>query len=114
MHTDNKIYQFAASAGALEGYLYGKSTPLELDLAALADWINNLQGAYEHMPDDVRERIQADLDRTLGRALHSLKTALGESDELCIRLLEMIDNRENLPASADDFSKRKWFKNEPR
>ncbi len=103
------IYQFAASAGALEGYVYRKSGPADLDLPALADWIGNLEKAYHHLPDEVRNVIQADLDRTLGRAFHSLKTALGGSDELVVRLAGMIRDRERMPTHPDDFTKRKWF-----
>ncbi len=109
MHIHNKIYQFAASAGALEGYVYGKKKPSDLDLAALSDWIGNLTAAYQHLPEDVRERIQPDLDRTLGRSLHSMEAVLGKNSDLVCRLAKMIRNWEQLPSSPDDFSKRKWF-----
>ena len=109
MHTYTKIYQFAASVGALEGYVYRKQEPAELDLEALSSWIDNICKAYEHLPTEVRDKFQADLDRTLGRALHSLKTALGEKDERVARLQALIRGDGRMPVSADDFNKRKWF-----
>jgi hypothetical protein len=109
MHLETKIYQFAASAGALEGYVYGKKSPDELDLAALSSWIDNLCRAYGHLPEETLARIQPDLDRTLGRALISLKEALGERNKLPARLKTLVRDEDRMPTSADDFNKQKWF-----
>jgi len=109
MHTYTQIYQFASSVGALEGYVYKKPGPAALDLPALTSWIDNICKAYEHLPAEVRDKFQADLDRTLGRALHSLKAALGEKDERVGRLQALIQGGGRMPVSADDFNKRKWF-----
>jgi hypothetical protein len=109
MHIYTKIYQFAASVGALEGYVYNKQNPAELDLAALTSWIDNICKAHKHLPPTATAAFQADLDRTLGRALHSLKTVLGERDERIGRLHTLIRGDDRMPVSADDFNKRKWF-----
>ena len=108
MHIYRKIYQFAASAGALEGYVYRK-TRAELDLEALEKWTDNLRRGYDHLPAAARAEFQADLDRTLGRALHSLTAALGKEHELAARLQALIAGVGDRPASADDFNKQKWF-----
>ncbi|NPA25134.1 MAG: hypothetical protein GXO34_04825 [Deltaproteobacteria bacterium] len=109
MHIYTKIYQFAASVGALEGYVYKKQSPDELDLPALTAWIDNICQARDHLPAEALAEFQADLDRTLGRAVISLKAALGENDERIGRLQALIRGDGRMPVSADDFNKRKWF-----
>jgi len=97
-----EIYEFAASAGALEGYVYGKET---LSEQAIAKWCNNLSNAYNCLPPDVRKEFQPSCDGTLGRALRSLLPLLGEDHESIGKLRSMIAGQ--LPASADDFQKNK-------
>lgn len=109
MHTYVKIYQFAASIGALEGYVYQKSNAEALGLPALTVWIDNICKAYNHLPVEVLSEFHDDLDRTAGRALHSLVAALGDEHELVIKLQSIIKERGNMPVSADDFNKKKWF-----
>jgi hypothetical protein len=60
MHIYQKLYEFAASAGSFEGYVYRKQTD-EMDMEALANWTNNLLGAYKQMPVEVREELQASI-----------------------------------------------------
>ena len=104
MHTDTQIYEFAASAGAFEGYVYRRK---EVDPAALTRWINNLLDAYKLFPPDVREHFQTSLNGTLGRAIASLLPVLGKEHDVIKKLTTMVTAPP--PASADDFQKKKWF-----
>jgi hypothetical protein len=104
MHLYAQIYDFAASAGALEGYVYHKE---EVDLMAVQVWIGNLHQAYQLLSAPVLEEVQPYLDMTLGRAFRSLVPLLGEKQELVMKLRSMIKGP--LPDSPDDFQKRKWF-----
>ena len=99
-----EVYEFAASAGAFEGYVYGKK---EIDAAILNRWSDNLVSAYYHLPEEVRESFQHALDGTLGRALRSLLPLLGENHEIITKLKSIIKG--DLPQSANDFEKKKWF-----
>ena len=99
-----QIYEFAASAGALEGYVYGKET---LSEAVIAKWCNNLLIAYNLIPPEARKQFQTSCDQTLGRAIRSLLPLLGEDHETIGKLQSMIVGQ--LPSSADDFQKDKGF-----
>lgn len=99
-----QIYEFAASAGALEGYVYGKKTVSE---QVLAKWCNNLVTAYNLITPEARQQFQASCDGTLGRAIRSLLPLLGENHDIIGKLRSMIAGQ--LPASADDFNKNKGF-----
>ena len=108
MHLYSKIYQFAASAGAFEGYVYKKKNSQELgDMIALSGWIDNIVAAYDHLPDEAVELFQDSCDRTLGRAILSLSPVLGEDHEFINKLKSIIKG--SMPASPDDFNKTKWF-----
>ncbi len=104
MHTDTQIYEFAASVGAFEGYVYRRT---EVDPAVLSRWSNNLLEAYRLFPPDVREHFQKSLNGTLGRAIASLLPLLGNEHEVIKKLLTMVTTPP--PASADDFQRKKWF-----
>ena len=95
-----QIYEFAASAGALEGYVYGKET---VSQQAMAKWCNNLLNAYGQIPPEARQQFQTSCDGTLGRAIRSLLPLLGEHHESIGKLRSMIVGQ--LPSSADDFRK---------
>ena len=75
MHTYNKIYEFAASAGALEGYVYKKE---KIDPNEINNWVNNLVSAYKNLPKEAIDEFHSSLDGTLGRAIRSLIAVLGE------------------------------------
>ncbi len=105
MHVFKSIYEFAASAGAFEGYVYRRD---DLDMKALANWAANLKAAYAILPQEVLVEIQPSIDRTLGRAVQSLSLALGEGHGLAEKLRSMTKGR--LPKSPDDFQKEKAFK----
>jgi hypothetical protein len=99
-----RVYEFGASVGALEGYVYRRE---EVDLKALPIWIGNLLEAYRLLPDSVLDEIQPALDMTLGRAFKSLSLLLGENHGIVVKVRSMIKG--GLPESPDDFQKKKWF-----
>lgn len=103
------IYQFAASVGALEGYVYKKCGVEDLDLPALSVWTDNICQAYNNLPTEVLQDFQDFLDQTVSRTIHSLKAALGEDHKLVLKLKSMVKGEVDLPTSADDFNKKKWF-----
>jgi len=92
------VFDFAASAGAFEGYVYRKG---HLNPGDLDNWIENLVRQYGAFPQDVRSRIQASVDRTVGRAVQSL-TALFGKDHAHVRTLMSL-TKGALPVSPDDF-----------
>ena len=104
MHLYSKIYEFAASAGALEGYVYQKD---KVDMEALTNWVENLVAAYNHLPSEALDEFQSSLDQTIGRAIRSLSSALGQEHKIFQKLESIVVG--SLPASADDFQKKKWF-----
>ena len=104
MHIYAMIYEFAASAGALEGYVYARQ---ELDMKALPVWVDNLVEAYRFLPETARGTFQPSCDQTLGRAVRSLIPHLGEGHEIVSKIRSMVAGP--LPASPDDFEKKKWF-----
>lgn len=107
MHLYTKIYQFASSLGALEGYVYRKKSSEELGMESLAKWIDNIMMAYSYFPAEVLDEFQHDCDRTAGRAIHSLNPVLGQDHDLIKKLRTLVKG--DMPVSADDFNKKKWF-----
>jgi hypothetical protein len=105
VHLFARIYEFAASAGAFEGYVYRRE---DLDMKALANWVGNLKAAYALLSREALDEIQPSIDQTLGRAIQSLVLRLGEDDSMVDTLRSMTRGR--LPASPDDFQKEKAFK----
>lgn len=99
-----QVYEFAASAGALEGYVYQKTA---LSEAAVAKWCANLVTVYNRIPPEVRVQFQSSCNGTLGRAIHSLMPLFGEHHETVSKLRSLIVGP--MPASADDFQKDKGF-----
>jgi hypothetical protein len=102
-----KVYEFAASAGAFEGYVYHKQLD-DIDMDSLTDWVGNLLGAYERLSPDVRSEFQTSCDQTLGRAIRSVALILGANHDIVVNLRSMVKGE--LPESPDDFQKTKWFK----
>jgi hypothetical protein len=93
-----EIYDFAAKAGALEGYVYPKK---EVDLSYLPKWVDHIVDQYRGLPPDVRDDFQRLCDGTLGRAIQSLLPSLGEGHEVIKKLKSILSGR--LPSSLDDF-----------
>ena len=106
MHIYQKIYEFAASAGAFEGYVYRRPKP-EIDTEALSKWVDNLFEAYGNLSPEVLDEIQVSIDRTLGRAIKSLIFLFDERHALVNKLQRTVKGE--LPESPDDFQKEKWF-----
>jgi len=106
MHIYQQIYEFAASAGAFEGYVYRKKN-FDIDVAALSNWTDNLLNAYHYLPADVVAEFQSACNQTLGRAIKSLIPVFGEEHELVSKLKKIVKGE--LPETADDFQKQKWF-----
>ena len=106
MHIYQKIYEFAASAGAFEGYVY-RRPKAEIDTEALSNWVDNLIDAYENLASEVRDECQPSIDQTLGRAVKSLGFLFDDRNALINRLQKIVKGE--LPGSPDDFQKEKWF-----
>jgi len=94
-----EVYDFAAKAGALEGYVYPKE---KVDLGYLPRWVDNLVDHYRRLPSEVREEFQSLCNGTLGRTIQSLLPSLGESHEVIKKLKSIISG--NLPSSPHDFT----------
>ena len=92
------IYEFAARAGALEGFVYGKD---KIEPGSLKNWVNNLVNQHHALSDDGRADFQDLCDGTLGRAIQSLIPLLGEDHELIQQLKSLVQGQ--LPSSPDDF-----------
>jgi len=92
-----KVYDFAAKAGALEGYVY----PKEMEPSLLPVWVDHIVQGYQALPPEVREEFQDLCDGTLGRAIQSLLPILGE-DHAVIKKLKSC-TAGTLPGSYDDF-----------
>jgi len=104
VHPYKNIYEFAASAGALEGFVYHKDSMNPDDIS---NWVGNLVDAYGILPRDAIDEIQPAIDLTIGRAVRSLVPLLGEEHDIVKELGSMITGL--LPESSDDFQKKKWF-----
>jgi hypothetical protein len=94
-----EVYDFAAKAGALEGYVYQKE---KIDVNYLPRWVDNLVNQYHRFPSGVKEDFQSLCNGTLGRAVHSLLLHLSEDHEVIKKLKGMISGK--LPLSPDDFT----------
>ncbi len=107
MHIYLEIYEFAASAGALEGYVFQRA---DLNPDALNNWVQNLVKQYYALPVEARESFQGSLDRTLGRAALSLISILGKEHDHVRSLKSLIVGK--MPDSPKDFEKEKKAKSE--
>jgi len=96
------LYDFAAKAGSLEGYVYPKG---KVDMSYLARWSDNLVKQYQDLPPEAREEIQSQCNETLGRAIQSLVPILGEDHEVIKKLRSLVKGK--LPSSPDDFAYRR-------
>ncbi len=95
-----QLYEFAANAGAFEGYVYPRE---KVDPSYLPRWASNLVKDYARLPDEVRGEFQDLCDGTLGRAIRALIPLLGEDHEVIEQLRSLTQGR--LPSSPDDFSR---------
>ncbi|MGB9628675.1 MAG: hypothetical protein ACPL6D_08435 [Thermodesulfobacteriota bacterium] len=93
-----ELYDFAAKAGALEGYVYSKE---KVDPSYLPLWVEHLVNQYHQLPPEVREDFQTLCDGTIGRAIQSLIPFLGDDHEVVKKLKTIV---KNLPSSPNDFT----------
>ena len=104
MHLFTQLYEFSASVGALEGFVYQRP---DVEAATIEKWVENLEKAYRLLPENAVKEIQPALDGTLGRAVKSVTKVLGEEHVLVQKLKAMVKG--SMPSSPDDFQKAKWF-----
>jgi hypothetical protein len=97
MSVNRQVYDFAAKAGALEGWVYKR----EVDVSYLPMWIQHLVDLYGGLPEDVRTEIQDMCNETVGRTIQSLLPFLGEEHELMKKLRGMTVGK--IPSDPDDF-----------
>ncbi len=109
MHDFLIIYEFAASIGAFEGYVYGKTHVDEYNMDALENWSDNIISAYKHLPDALLREFQDQCNQTAGRAICSMEPVLGKAHQITQRIYALITQDEPLPESPDAFNKKKWF-----
>ena len=99
MTTYREVYDFAAKAGALEGYVYQKE---KIDVNYLPRWVDNLVDQYHRFPSEVKEDFQTLCNGTLGRTVQSLLPHLGENHDVVKKLKSVISGK--LPLSPNDFT----------
>ena len=92
------IYDFAAKAGSLEGWVYPKE---KVNISYLPRWSDNVVKQYQDLPPEAREEIQSQCNETLGRAIQSMVPILGEDHEVIKKLKGLVKGK--LPSSSDDF-----------
>jgi hypothetical protein len=97
----SNIYEFAARAGAFEGYVYQKKN---LTADSLERWVDHLVEGYNSVNPEARKEFQSLCDGTIGRAIQSLVPALGEKSEIITKLKGLTVGK--LPSSPDDFSRK--------
>jgi hypothetical protein len=96
------IYEFAARAGAFEGYVYQRKG---LTPDSLERWVDHLVEGYAAVIPEVRKEFQGLCDGTIGRAIQSLIPSLGENHEIIKKLKDLTVGK--LPSSPDDFSRKR-------
>jgi len=99
MGTYQEVYDLAAKAGALEGYVYPKE---KVDLNYLPQWVDHLVNQYQRLPAEVREEFQVLFNGTIGRTIQSLLPNLGEEHEVIEKLKSVMSGK--LPSSPNDFT----------
>jgi hypothetical protein len=96
------IYEFAARAGAFEGYVYQR---IDLTAHSLERWVDHLVEGYKAVNPEVKKEFQDLCDGTIGRAIQSLLPTIGENNEVIKKLKGLTVGR--LPSSPDDFSRKR-------
>jgi len=59
-----ELFEFAAKAGALEGYLYEREK-----IEPLYNWVSNIEMMYTGLPDSVKEDIKNEFSNVLSRTM---------------------------------------------
>jgi hypothetical protein len=102
MGTYSDIYEFAARAGAFEGYVYQRK---DLTAGSLERWVDHLVEGFNAVPIEARNEFQGLCDGTIGRAIQSLIPAIGEENIIIKKLKSLTVGK--LPSSPDDFSRKR-------
>ena len=96
------VYDFAAKAGALEGYVYPKE---KVEPSYLPLWVDHIVEGYHALTPEARKEFQDLCDLTVGRAIASLVPVLGEQHDVIKKLKSITVG--TLPSSPDDFPRRR-------
>ena len=59
------LFEFAAKAGALEGYLYERE-----EVESLDNWVSNIEQMYANLPDNMKDDIKNELRNVLRKILN--------------------------------------------
>jgi hypothetical protein len=102
MSVYRSVYDFAAKAGALEGYVYPKE---KVDPKYLPAWVDHIVEEYQSLPPEARKEFQDLCDFTIGRTIAALLPLLGEDHEVIRKLRSVTVGA--LPSSPDDFPNRR-------
>ncbi len=94
------VYDFAAKAGALEGYVY----PKEMKASYLPVWVDHVVKGYKMLPEEASGEFQDLCNGTIGRAIQSLLPVLGEDHEVIRKLKSIVTGEPAL--SPDDFRRK--------
>lgn len=97
-----KIYDFAAKAGSLEGYVYRRDKD---NMESLIPWVDHIVTDYNALPPDAKQEFQDLCDGTIGRAIQSLLPHLGEDHDIIKKLKDIVTGM--MPASPDDFVRKR-------
>ncbi len=92
------LYDFAAKAGSLEGYVYHKD---KIDPKYLPRWVEHIVTLYGEVPQEAKKEFQDLCDETVGRTILSLLPSLGKDHEIIRKLKGLV--RGKMPESPDDF-----------
>jgi hypothetical protein len=95
------IYEFAARAGAFEGYVYQRK---DITAHSLERWVDHLVEGYNSVNPEARKEFQILCDGTIGRAIQSLMPTIGEENQIIKKLKSLTVGK--LPSSPDDFSRK--------
>jgi hypothetical protein len=96
------LYDFAAKAGALEGYVYPRE---KVEPSYLPLWVDHIVEGYQALPSEARKEFQDLCDLTVGRAIASLVPILGQDHDVIKKLKSITVGK--LPSSPDDFPRRR-------
>jgi len=102
MSVYRSIYDFAAKAGALEGYVYPKE---KVEPSYLPTWVDHIVQGYQALSPEARAEFQDLCDLTIGRAIAALVPVIGADHDVIRKLKGLTAGK--LPSSPDDFPDRR-------
>jgi HAD superfamily hydrolase (TIGR01549 family) len=87
MGLSRDLFNFAAKAGCLEGYLHDRKDP---DISTMPNWVGNLERMYRALPPEVRQDLACDLRKVLQKAMASYETYPNKDHTVLERLRDMV------------------------